>query len=102
MSYEKNKVQEMRKKTEIRRERWKEEDKIRLIEMFDKGVGITQMALDFHRSEKAIFAQINEMRLYERILPPYQKKSGYLCSFCEERKECKEKGKATCNKQVQG
>ncbi len=59
MSLIKKEVQEMRRNREICRERWKEEDKVRLVEMFDEGVGITQMAQNFHRSEKAIMAQIN-------------------------------------------
>lgn len=94
-----NEVQEMRRNTEIRKARWKEEEKIQLVEMFDDGVGITSMALYFHRSEKAIFAQINEMGLYERILPPKQKKSGCLCPHCENRKECTGKGGLACTKQ---
>lgn len=96
----KNEIQEMRRNRKICRERWKEEDKIRLVEMFDEGVGITKMALELHRSEKAIMAQINKMGLYERILAPRQKKSGCLCPECDEREECMENGGSTCSKQV--
>lgn len=95
-----DKVQEMRRNTETRKTRWLEKEKTLLAEMFNEGAGITEMALYFHRSEKAIFAQINEMGLYERILPPRQKKSGCLCPECEEREECMENGGIVCSKQV--
>lgn len=96
MSSRKSEVQELRRSKETRRDRWKEEEKDLLAAMFTEGMDITEMALKFHRSEKAIFAQINEMELYERIRAPRQKKKGCLCPHCEEREDCEKYGTAVC------
>lgn len=96
MASRKKAIQEMRKSKETRRDRWKEEEKDLLAAMFADGTDITEMALKFHRSEKAIFAQINEMELYERIRAPRQKKEGCLCPHCDEREDCEKYGIALC------
>lgn len=96
MSSKKKAIQELRRSKETRRERWKEEEKDLLATMFAEGTDITEMALTFQRSEKAIFAQINEMGLYERIRAPRQKKEGCLCPHCDERENCEKYGIALC------
>ena len=47
-------------------EYWSNEDKQKLIEYFEDAVGITEMAVIFHRSELAVIQQIEKLDLYER------------------------------------
>lgn len=52
------------------RERWTLDELQELKELFDKGVGISELALYFERSEQAIINKTNSM--YRRIRPPKQ------------------------------
>lgn len=46
---------------------WTEKEKSELESMFYKGVGITEMALHFSRSEPAIINMLDSMKLYVKM-----------------------------------
>ena len=46
---------------------WSNEEKAELETMFYKGVGITEMALHFSRSEPAIINMLDSMKLYVKM-----------------------------------
>lgn len=71
---------------------WKEEDKDLLIKMFYDQVGITEMAVTFDRTEKAIMKQLDELKLYKRVRGANRPKDGCKCPECSKYAECKDKG----------
>lgn len=62
-------VKSMRRRT-TRLERegdyWTREEQETLVRSFDSGVGITEMATQFQRSEPAVMQQIEKLDLYQR------------------------------------
>ena len=75
------------------RANWKPEEKELLAKMFNEQVGITEMAVYFERTEKAIINQLDKLNLYDRVRASNKHKAGCLCSECARYAECKEKGK---------
>ena len=73
---------------ENHRETWSKEDKEVLRKMFEEDVGITEMALYFHRSELAVANQV--AKLYPRVRKPKQGSEGCKCPQCIHYKECTE------------
>ena len=72
---------------------WSKEDKAKLQELFDDAMGITEMALYFHRSEMAVANQI--AKLYPKVRRPNQGSEGCKCPQCIHYKNCSE----TCSEQ---
>lgn len=77
---------------EIRLERegeyWTEEEKERLKLLFASGLGITEIAYNLHRTESAVYQQIESLDLYNRKANPQRRRSaakprGCLCENCQ-------------------
>lgn len=68
-------------------EYWSEHEKERLRLYFNRGEGITEMAILLCRSEPAIMQQIEKMDLYGRKTNPQRRKGAKrpscLCSVCQ-------------------
>lgn len=67
---------------------WTKAEKEALVEQFQNGAGITEMAIYFQRTEPAIMQQIEKMDLYRRKDAPKRRKScnkprGCLCGSCD-------------------
>lgn len=67
---------------------WEPDEKDRLVNMFSAGVGISKMALEFKRTEPAVFQQIEKMDLYHRKDYPRRRKkpkkyAACLCPTCK-------------------
>ena len=66
---------------------WSNQEKETLIRNFNNGVGITEMADQFRRSEPAIMQQIEKMDLYHRKDNPKRRRSigkcRCLCDRCQ-------------------
>lgn len=67
---------------------WSADEKERLEEMFCAGVGISEITIRLHRTEPAVFQQIEKLDLYQRKVCPRRRKltvrqCGCLCSACE-------------------
>lgn len=73
---------------ENHRERWSKDDKEKLKKLFNEGMGITEMALHFQRSELAVSNQIS--KLFPRVRKPKQGAEGCKCPQCIHYKECSE------------
>lgn len=71
---------------ENHRETWSKEDKEKLQNFFKEDMGITDMALYFHRSELAVANQI--AKLYPRVRKPKQGSEECKCPQCIHYKEC--------------
>ena len=75
-----------------KRNYWSQEDKERLLDMFYEPTGITEMAVRFQRTEKAIVNQLTKLGVYDRVRAENKPKEGCLCGMCAKYSECKEKG----------
>ena len=67
---------------------WSDEDRERLKDMFEDGVGITEIAIRLQRTEPAVFQQIEKLDLYRRKDRPRRRRSlgktcSCYCSICE-------------------
>lgn len=68
---------------------WSDEERERLREMFDDGIGISEIAIRPQRTEPAVFQQIEKMDLYQRKTRPTRRKSvnskdcNCHCPICE-------------------
>ena len=71
---------------------WSPEDNERLIWMFNEQYGITEMAVTFGRTEKAIISQLDKLHMYDRVRAANKPKDGCRCPECPKYAECKEKG----------
>lgn len=58
---------------------WSDDDKRRLEEMFDAGVGISEIAIRLQRTEPAVFQQIEKLDLYRRKARPRRRRSLKPC-----------------------
>lgn len=83
------------------RANWMPEEKELLAKMFREQVGITEMAVYFERTEKAIINQLDKLNLYDRERSSNKPKEGCLCSECARYAECREKG-ALCESKLNG
>ena len=54
---------------------WTDEEKQKLVQKFLEGEGITAIALEFQRSEPAIYQMIEKLDLYNRKSQPQRRKS---------------------------
>ena len=70
---------------------WSEDEKKQLELMFSKGVGVSEMAVYFKRSETAIFNQIELLKLFKKVTRNRSKKKGCRCPGCG----CYSSGKCT-------
>lgn len=83
-------VRNMRRRT-TRLERegdyWREEEKERLICLFNEGIGLTEIAILLQRTERAVSQQIEKLGLYNDEVPVRRRKSektpACLCSRCQ-------------------
>lgn len=82
-------VIKLRQQTASRsKEFWTEEEREELMNMFNTGIGITEMAIRFGWTEMAIVNQINAMNLYHRVRASRRKREGCLCENCSLFQEC--------------
>ena len=58
---------------------WSDDDKRRLEEMFDAGIGISEIAIRLQRTEPAVFQQIEKLDLYRRKARPRRRRSLKPC-----------------------
>lgn len=79
---------------ERHREYWSDDEKDKLKEMFYAGTGITEMALELHRSEMAIVNQLNALSLFRSCRAPKRQKKECLCPGCSHYAECNNPCKA--------
>lgn len=73
---------------EREREYWTEEEKEQLKLLFASGLGITEIAYNMHRTESAVYQQIENLYLYNRKTNPQRRRSaakprGCLCENCQ-------------------
>ena len=64
---------------------WSEQDKKTLLDRFDEGVGITELAIDFKRSETAIMQMLNKEKRFQFEVKSRNRNScgsQCLCSRC--------------------
>ena len=73
---------------ERHREYWSESERDQLREMFANGIGITEMALTFRRSEMAVVNQLNTLGLFKKCRAPKRTKKECLCPQCSHYGEC--------------
>lgn len=71
---------------------WKEDERKRLIQMYNEGAGITELALHFERSESAIMNQVDKLGLNPRVRSSRKEKLGCLCKECSLYGRCQEAG----------
>ena len=67
---------------------WTEDEKNQLRELFERGVGLSEIAIRLQRTEPAVSQQTEKMDLYGRGANPSRRKSGpkppaCLCDTCE-------------------
>lgn len=73
---------------------WDQDEKKRLEDMFDDGVGISEIAIRLQRTEPAVIQQIEKLDLYRRKDHPKRRRMtskacSCLCPSCvEERARC--------------
>ena len=82
---------------------WDQEEIEKLREMFDDGVGITDIALQLQRTEPAVHQQIEKLDLYRRKDRPQRRKQHKKCcnymencpytpETCPKLQKCREEG----------
>ncbi len=79
---------------------WTKDEKRQLAEMFYDGVGITEMAIFFERSEPAIINMLDDMKMYVKKPRKRVEKvnEGCICSECELYKTGRCEGGKYCKK----
>ncbi len=85
MDSQREQIKAMRKNAlaaQRQKDYWSEEDHEKLQIMFSEGVGISEMAVTFHRTEMAIMNQINNLKLYEKVRSPRKKNDECKCKQC--------------------
>lgn len=83
-------VKSMRKRTtrlDHEGDYWTQEEREKLVVLFDSGEGITDIAVQLQRTEPAVFRQIEKLDLYKRKENPVRhrdqfKPRGCLCDRC--------------------
>lgn len=70
---------------------WKEEERKLFIKMYNEGAGITELALQFGRSESAIMNQVDKLGLNPRVRASRKEKLGCLCKECSLYDTCNRK-----------
>lgn len=74
-----------------RKEYWRDDEDHKLGELFREGLGISELAVLFQRSERAIMKRIDYLRLYRRVRPARECKKqlkGCLCPDCACQNNC--------------
>lgn len=63
---------------------WSDDDKKILEKEFEARVGVSEIAIQLHRSENAVMQQIDHLKLYEKVKKKRhtKKKKGCLCPKC--------------------
>lgn len=90
-------VKELRASTANRfREKWPEDERAMLEEMYHDGVGITEMAVHFHRTEIAIFNQLYTMGLFQRVYESRERAEKCKCPKCAYYAQCHKDGCPQC------
>ena len=90
-------IQRMRQnRTEKSKNRayWSNDETEKLRGVFDEGMGISEIALEIGRTEKAVFQKINELKLYEAVNKPQKRSAvaGCRCNECMLKGECESCG----------
>lgn len=75
---------------------WTEKEKEQLTSMFHRGIGVSEMALYFRRSEEAVANQIRVLGLREQCRTTYKKKHESICPNCIHYDDCKATGFSHC------
>lgn len=70
------------------RQYWTDEEREKIIDMHQNGVGISEMAVIFQRSEAAIFNQINHLELNRRTRSPNKSSNECKCPYCSHYGQC--------------
>lgn len=78
------------------REKWPDAQRELLEEMFHAGIGITEMALHFHRTEIAIINQLYTLGLFHRVYEPREREEKCKCPKCAYYEECQKNGCPRC------
>lgn len=79
-----------------RKEYWRDDEDQKLVELFREGLGISELAVLFQRSERAIMKRIEQLKLYGRVRPSRECKKqleGCLCPNCTCQNECAKRSK---------
>ena len=73
-----------------KREYWSKEDGEKLKGLFDEGVGLSEIALQIGRTERAVMLKVNKDKLYEAVYAPRQPldDTGCLCKRCARKEDC--------------
>lgn len=72
---------------------WTEKEKEELTSMFHRGIGVSEMALYFRRSEEAVANQIRVLGLREQCRTTYNES---ICPNCIHYDDCKATGFSHC------
>lgn len=75
-------------------EYWSEEESKRLSNLFDEGVGLSEIALQMGRTERAIVLKVNKDKLYAAVYAPRKTPDamGCLCEKCTLKDTCESCG----------
>ena len=72
---------------------WTDSEREKLKSLFNNGYGITEIALELERTERAVNQELYHQDCYPRKKRTYRRKekvTGCLCSQCGVRDECRE------------
>ncbi len=71
-------------------EYWRDEERDLLAKRYQEGVGISEIALEFQRSESGIFQQLSYLNIIRtpNERRPYCRKARCLCIKCDLRDDC--------------
>ena len=61
---------------------WSQAEKDRLHNLFDEGIGLSEIAIRLQRTEPAVFQQIEKMDLYQRKSYPQRRRSSTRSESC--------------------
>ena len=61
---------------------WSQSEKDRLHNLFDEGIGLSEIAIRLQRTEPAVFQQIEKMDLYQRKSYPQRRRSSTKSESC--------------------
>lgn len=73
------------------KEIWTADEQQRLIELFQEGIGVSELAVRLRRSERAISKRIEQLRLYGQKRPRREctkQLKGCLCPNCSIQNDC--------------
>ena len=70
---------------------WSDQERAKLKQYFNEGYGITEIALEFGRTERAVQQELYHQVCFPKVRREYrkkQKKNGCLCNQCNLSSEC--------------